>query len=295
MRRESGGFHTISARTQPARSVHTDYRVNGIMKLQRNLSGRAATLGWIACLVGWTLLETTTAHAYLLKSTRTGHRVRWPSSVITMHVDAGLRQQFGKEEVDSSLSMATDAWRGLPNVPDLAISAEPARGYRADERTNGIYLMNPWPFAKEQLAVTVSTYDLDGRMIGADILINGESSYALLPDGDDQPGMPQHDLAAVLTHEMGHVLGLDESPDDKTATMWPYIRGGDVHQRTLTEDDEQGVVEAYRGVALDAAAGGCTQASVVGVRSHSSTLQLASLILAALWIGRRRAHRHTRS
>jgi hypothetical protein len=265
------------------------------MKLQRNLGERLATVGWIVCLVGWTLLEATTAHAYLLKSTKTGHRVRWPSSVITMHVDPKLQEQFGKDVVDSSISMATDAWRGLPNVPDVAISAQPARGYQSEERTNGIYLMNPWPFAKEQLAVTVSTYDLDGRMIGADILINGQSSYALLPDGDDQPGMPQHDLAAVMTHEMGHVLGLDESPDDKSATMWPYIRGGDVHQRTLTEDDEQGVVEAYRGVAFDAGGGGCTQASVVGVRSRSSTLQLASLLLATLWIGRRRAQRRTGS
>jgi hypothetical protein len=38
---------------------------------------------------------------------------------------------------------------------------------------------------------------------------------------------------------MGHVLGLDESPNDQSATMWPYIRGGEVHQRTLSEDDRE--------------------------------------------------------
>jgi hypothetical protein len=246
-------------------------------------------------VVALALLDSSSAHAYMLKSTRTGHRVLWSTSVITMYVDDKLEQYFGKPAVDFAISMASEAWRGLPNVPDLAVSQQPARGYKADERTNGIYLMKPWPFAKEQLAVTVSTYDLDGHMIGADILINGESAYALLPDGDDQPDMPEHDLAAVLTHEMGHVLGLDESPDDRSATMWPYIRGGEVHQRTLTEDDEQGVVEAYRGVTFDANAGGCTQASVVGIPSHTSGLQLASLVLSALWIGRRRAARLARN
>ena len=213
-----------------------------------------------------------------------------------MNVDEQLREHFGREAVDASLTVATEAWRGLANVPDVVISDRVATGYRSTQRTNGIYFMNPWPFAKEQLAVTVSTYDLDGQMMGADILVNGESSYALLPDGDDHPDMIQHDLAAVLTHEMGHVLGLDESPDDQQATMWPYIHGGDVHQRTLSEDDEQGIVDAYRGAVLGAnAAGGCTQASVVGVRSHSSFLQLTSLLLVALWIGRRRALRNSRA
>jgi len=259
------------------------------MNVERNSKTRPTTFSLAVCSLAVALFQSNSAHAYMLKSTKTGHRVHWSSAVITMYVDDRLVEYFGKEAVDFSVGCASEAWRGLPNVPDIAISQQPARGYKTDERTNGIYFMQPWPFAKEQLAVTVSTYDLNGHMIGADILVNGDSSYALLPDGDDEPNMPQHDLAAVLTHEMGHVLGLDESPDDQGATMWPFIRGGEVHQRTLAEDDEQGVTEAYRGVTFEVGAGGgCTQASVVGVRSHSSDLQLAGLMLPALWIGRRR-------
>jgi hypothetical protein len=186
----------------------------------------------------------------------------------------------------------------LPNTPDIDISDKPAPGYQATERTNGIYLMNPWPFPKEQLAVTVSTYDLDGNMIGADVLVNAESSFAVLPDGEDHLGMLQHDLPSVLTHEFGHVLGLDESPTDQMATMWPYIRGGDVHQRTLTTDDESGVTDAYHGVTFNAATaanGGCTQASVIGLRSPASNLQLVGLAFAVVWMGRRRAARQPRA
>jgi len=228
----------------------------------------------------------------MLKTTKTGHRVRWTTPVVTLYVDEKLSNFFGRAEVRNSLTIATEAWRGLSNVPDVVISEQPAPGYQAKTRTNGVYLMHPWPFAREQLAVTVSTYDLDGRMIGADILVNGDSDYALLVEGDDSPGMAHHDLAAVLTHEMGHVLGLDESPDDKSATMWPYIRGGDVHQRTLSEDDEQGIVAAYKDMVYETSApAGCTQASVLGVRPDAGALQLTGWLLAMLCLGHRTLRR----
>jgi hypothetical protein len=228
------------------------------------------------------------AHAYMLKTTKTGHRVRWTSPVVTLYVDQKLAAAYGSDVVRASLMIATDAWRGLDNVPDVVVSDQAAPGYDTQSRSNGVYLMRPWPFAREQLAVTVSTYDLDGRMIGVDVLVNGESDYALLPDGDDSPFTAHHDLAAVLTHEMGHVLGLDESPDDRDSTMWPYIRGGDVHQRTLSEDDEAGIVAAYKDVMYESSLPlGCTQASVLGVLPVASNMRCAALVLLMLGMAQR--------
>lgn len=216
----------------------------------------------------------------MLKTTKAGARVRWSESSVTMRIDPKLEESMGRDSVRAALTMATDAWRGLPGVPSITLSDEPAPGYRLAERTNGIYLMNPWPFPKEQLAVTVSTYASNGRMIGADILVNGETQYALLAEGSDHSGMHQHDLGAVLTHEMGHVLGLDESPDDDSATMWPYIRAGEVHQRTLSDDDEQGVIEAYAGSAPEAM--GCGQASVVGAARSAQPMAAYGWLLAVV-------------
>jgi hypothetical protein len=246
-------------------------------------------LGALMC--AYLATPTAVAHAYALKTTKTGARVRWSDSSVTMRVDPKLEEAMGKDQVRAALSMATDAWRGLPGVPHITLSDEAAPGYRLAERTNGIYLLKPWPFPKEQLAVTVSTYASNGRMIGADILLNGETEYALLADGPDRSDMHEHDLGAVLTHEMGHVLGLDESPDDQAATMWPYIRAGETHQRTLDDDDEQGVIEAYAGAAPTEAAG-CGQASVVGAqRASQPVAAYAWLLLAAglVLVRRRRA------
>jgi hypothetical protein len=255
-----------------------------------NTPSRFVVVLAVFCVLVGQAVRPSHAHAFMLKKTKTGNAVRWSTPVISMSVDPELDEFFGKDVVRASLTIATDAWRGLNNVPDVTISDQPAPGYQTATRTNGIYLMKPWPFAKEQLAVTVSTYDLEGHMIGADILVNGESDYAYLPEGDDIPGMAHHDIAAVLTHEMGHVLGLDESPNDQSATMWPYIRGGEVHQRSLSDDDEQGIVSAYKDVVFDSApvSSGCTQASVLGVRPESSLLHWSGLMLAAVWIGRRR-------
>ena len=236
---------------------------------------------------------TRTAHAYSLKTTKTGQLVRWSENTIALRVDPKLAALLGSTQVHSALSMASDAWR-LPGVPQIVVTDEAAPGYQAGKRTNGVYLMDPWPFPKDQLAVTVSTYATNGRMIGADVLINADVQYALLAEGGDHPDMPQHDLGAVLTHEFGHVLGLDESPDDEGATMWPYIRAGEVHQRTLSDDDEQGVIEAYAGIAPAAAAVGCGQASVVGAQPVSAAAWAWPLAIVGLAAWRRRSKRAKR-
>jgi predicted Zn-dependent protease len=251
-----------------------------------------------ACVLGLVVLAyigpaVGTAHAFSLKTTKTGQLVRWSESAITLRVDPKLEALMGKQQVRAALAMASDAWRGLPGVPEITVSDEAAPGYTLSKRTNGVYLMEPWPFPKDQLAVTVSTYATNGRMIGADVLINGDVQYALLHDGADRPEMSQHDLGAVLTHELGHVLGLDESPDDESATMWPYIRAGEVHQRTLSDDDEQGVIEAYAGAAPLGAAVGCGQASVAGVQSISAAAWAWPLALVGL-VARRRTGRAKR-
>jgi hypothetical protein len=248
----------------------------------------------VLCVLLSAVAQTQPAHAYMLKTTKTGHRVRWTAPVVTLYVDQKLEEAYGGDVVRASLTIATDAWRGLDNVPDVVVSEQAAPGYDAQTRSNGVYMMRPWPFAREQLAVTVSTYDLDGHMIGVDVLVNGESDYALLPDGEDSPFTSHHDLAAVLTHEMGHVLGLDESPDDRDSTMWPYIRGGDVHQRTLSEDDEAGIVAAYKDVLYESSLPlGCTQASVLGAIPGAANLRIAAWVILMLGMGQRLARRRT--
>ncbi|HEU4533077.1 MAG TPA: matrixin family metalloprotease [Polyangiaceae bacterium] len=93
------------------------------------------------------------------------------------------------------------------------------------------------------LARTITTYDLKtGEIMGADVEIN--SSYNVFGfDGEPEA----FDLEAVITHEVGHFLGIahtqaEEHPD---ATMFASIAPGQTAQRYLTNDDLQALCEIY--------------------------------------------------
>jgi MYXO-CTERM domain-containing protein len=92
------------------------------------------------------------------------------------------------------------------------------------------------------------------------------------------------DIGNTVTHEAGHMLGLDhvcvaEAADathacpDPSATMAPTAGAGDTDKRTLTADDINGVCSIYP--AKDTGGCGCGTASASG-------LALLGLFLAAL-------------
>jgi hypothetical protein len=194
----------------------------------------------------------------------------------------------------AAIEMGFDAWRGLPRVPDLVIRpGYPASlGHHDGHPTNGIYLLKDWPYEKEKLAVTIVTYEMDtGRLLDADIVVNGEAHFKLLPEPMTMPN-DNYDLAAVLTHETGHVLGLGESKATPDATMWPYARPGDIDKRTLDDDDEEGVTESYLS-APPPASGACGSLTVAG-RAHTHSrlaLGLWALAICPFVVGRSRRRR----
>jgi hypothetical protein len=234
-----------------------------------------------AVLVGLVMALSQSARAYTINTTEVGKRIRWSVQDVALQLDPEYELFLGDGEAYAAIAMAFDAWRGLPRVPDMRIQAgTPERSGHHDGRmTNGVYLMRDWPYEASKLAVTVVTYEMDtGRLLDADILVNGQARYALL----DEPVRPRtvssYDLAAVLTHEAGHVLGLGESNDDQAATMWPYAKPDDTDKRTLAQDDEDGAVESYLS-SPPRAAGGCGESSVGGHLSSRHALGMSFLLL----------------
>jgi hypothetical protein len=180
--------------------------------------------------------------------------------------------------------MAADGWRGPVGPRFVIVEGGPgAEPHDARDRVNGVYVLDHWPWDLELLAVTAATYDgTTGRMVDADVLVNGRHDLRLL----DAPGSEDaHDLAAVLAHELGHVLGLDESPGARGATMYPEIQPGEIHQRFPSDDDRAGVAAIYADRALPPP-GGCGPARVASGTPPLSWA-LFGLLLGA-WTQRRR-------
>jgi hypothetical protein len=229
------------------------------------------------------------AFAYGISTSQSGHHLRWSVDTVAFRMDPELEAVLPEGHIMAATNMAFDAWRGLPRVPDLVLrpGLPVSPGHHEGGPTNGLYLIRDWQGKPDQLAVTVVTYSGDtGRVLDADILVNANAAYALLDE--TSPATTHYDIGAILTHEAGHSLGLDESHTHPEATMWPSVNLGDTHQRSISEDDEQGVIMNYSG-ALPAPIAGCGRASVMGRTTHGGQMLWLGLVAlaAGLWIARR--------
>ncbi len=243
------------------------------------------------------LVWSSTASAYTVKQTGSGAVVRWHREAITLRIDPSMDAYFKDMKVRQVVNGAADAWLGSPSVPELLINdGKPGESGFADgsDNSNGVYLVKDWELAESSLAVTVATFESrTGRIVDTDILVNANHPFGVMPQGPDAKASA-FDLTGVLTHEMGHVLGLGESFNVRSATMWPNIARGETHQRDLDVDDERGVEIAYDGPMLAdvEAPGGCAGSSVVLRRPRTSGAQawlLSGLAMlgAGLWLRRR--------
>jgi Matrixin len=100
-----------------------------------------------------------------------------------------------------------------------------------------------WPHndASNTLGLTTVTFEPDtGELYDADTEINGTKPLSV---GDPvQDGY--YDLESIITHEMGHFLGLAHSADGN-ATMFAQYSMGSTSMRSLKQDDVDGLCSIY--------------------------------------------------
>lgn len=163
----------------------------------------------------------------------TARRIIAESAAVWSDLRCGSRQPFSlvlTEEPSQCGEPQTLFGRGNVNtIAWVSEGWETERGYDPDA-----------------LAVTLTWSRSDtGEILDADMLLNQEHwSWAECPaaagctDG-------RVDLANTLVHEMGHVLGLAHTPEDRLATMWACAPPGQTLKRDLTDDDIDGICAIY--------------------------------------------------
>lgn len=101
-----------------------------------------------------------------------------------------------------------------------------------------------WPYDDpgNPLALTTVSYDkTTGQILDADIEVN--TADASVTAASPLP-VNSYDLQSIITHEVGHFLGLAHSDTDGATMRAQYARG-DISIRTLSADDEQGICAIY--------------------------------------------------
>lgn len=188
------------------------------------------------------------------------YRLRWKQGVINLAFSNSLRQAANNikpnSDVTGAVRRSLKTWETAANVrfvttwtDKVSISPAESKGDGASLITVAATTENVAPFqgeASEMPGRTRVFFNRRGEITEADIVLNPYQQFST--DGS----FGTFDLEAALTHEIGHLLGLDHSAI-MAATM--YARQGKngtfslpaFAPRTLAEDDRAGVRALYGG------------------------------------------------
>ncbi len=107
-----------------------------------------------------------------------------------------------------------------------------------------------WRHERGSIAVTTTTFNSrTGELLDADIEFNAEV-YTFTACTPPEPGCTvAYDIQNTLTHEIGHVFGLDHPPVSQPAvieaTMYHSAPRGEIKKRDLASDDIDGLCFIY--------------------------------------------------
>lgn len=187
-----------------------------------------------------------------------GPSLIWTTRQVPWYAGPGLFALVGDETIGREDALASfAAWEDV-DCSDLTFpfqgEADVTAGFdeNSDTNTNAVVVVERlWPYQTGAIAVTTSAYDTrNGHVVDADIEFNAQGfDFLRVEPGVDCRGTSNTmDLRNTLTHEVGHVVGLEHPPlSAKYAetTMYASAPACETKKRSLASDDMDGICYIY--------------------------------------------------
>jgi hypothetical protein len=290
------------------------------------------------------------AAAYVRTTTETGAAMRWANPTVPVLVYLGAPpRSVTRDQVVNAVLAAAKTWSSsslsCTGLSLVVSSTEEADGAAADDRINRItFRREQWRrepcrpdkpedctvYDRQALAITsVLAVRRTGEIVDSDMELNAVDKVwsdvaATLPGNRSGEVF---DLQNTLTHELGHLIGLDHNCTDaatrgvplnhlgqlapacaqasaelQAATMFNQAGSGDIGKRDLSEDDMKAACDVYptgQGIVdLDSSdddqGGGCSVPRPHALGGSRSRLSWVGPLLAGLGLGLTLARRRRR-
>ncbi len=214
------------------------------------------SIGWSAPAFAWRQTQTCllddppapTATPYCIGN-EMPRGLAWPTPTVHFAVSEAGSDDFPRttDEFPPALLEEILASFNAWNKPDCSPFSfvydglTPVNSFNREDRINVVaFRDDQWPYGSMAVAITSVTATADGVITNADMELNGfEHEFAIVTTN-----RTAWDVRNTITHEAGHMLGLDHDavPD---STMEFEAQRGETKKRNLLEDDIEGLCAVY--------------------------------------------------
>jgi hypothetical protein len=220
-------------------------------------------------------LKISSSEAFVQSKASNGSGLRWSSNSpnINLVVETNKSIDLSASQVMTILNQSIVQYSFLTPIAFTSMQGTDAPDVSSVSFTNEPY------FGAGILAITSVAYNSNsGEIKEADILINENYTFS----ASATASVGTYYLGDILTHELGHLLGLSHSEVHDSTMMFTAFRG----QWSLAEDDSNGINDLYKVQALGKISGkvvtGTAPTAFFGAKVEAISSKLGKVVASTI-------------